>query len=592
MVATLLLLLLLAAAAWVGVRGWLAKGELEAAQNQISALKKQALAFDTDGAQSTLDQIAEHTSTAVSLTDDLVWRAAEIVPFLGTNLGAVRELAAVTDETIDGVARPLLSVAAAVDPEALTPKDGAIDLAPFAAAAEPVAEADANLQTTLARAQAIPEEGTLGLVQAARTKIVGMLSELAPMLSSLDAVIPLAPAAMGADGPRYYALMFQNPAEPRALGGAALSFTRVELNQGKMTLMETVAASTGSFSRYSEPVIPIPDGAETVYLNGDLGMFISEASARPSISTAGQIVTEMWKRQFGQDLDGVISIDPVALSYVLRATGPITTTDGDELDENTLVPLLLNGIYLRYAQYPPKAANLMHDAVYAQVVSAVFGALTAGPLDAKKFMGALAQGWEERRILFWDAHPDEQERLADVVSNGELPVTDAATVRAGLYVADSVGSKLSFYLRQSANLSQGQCFGDGRTYYRAELNLSNTLDATVAQGLPFHITGEWKLVGTQPGVNRLTVRLYAPPGADILGATVDGQSVALEDLHDADYPVGKTVVEVQPGGRLALVYYFSLDGDSARDFDAMITPLVTPTKVTTTELDCASVPAP
>ena len=48
----------------------------------------------------------------------------------------------------------------------------------------------------------------------------------------------------------------------------------------------------------------------------------------------------------------------------------------------------------------------------------------------------------------------------------------------------------------------------------------------------------------------------------------------------------------KPGGRLSLVYYFSLDGDADRDFQAQITPLVTPTKVTTKALDCSSVPRP
>ncbi|MGP3535442.1 DUF4012 domain-containing protein [Microbacterium sp. RD1] len=581
---------LVAAVSWVGIRGLMAKNDLEGAQSQIGALKKQALAFDVQGAQSTLDAIAAHTSRAAGLTDDPVWRAAEFFPFLGPNLTAVRELAAVTDETIDGVVRPLLSVVSVIDPASLQPKDGAIDLAPFVAAAEPVARAHASMQRVVTRAEAIPDGDTLGPVRDARAQIVGMLTEISPLLAAMDKLVPLLPTAMGAEGPRYYALMFQNPAEPRALGGAALSFTLIEVDNGKLNLKETVAASTGSFSKYPESVIPIPDGAEVVYPSGEFGTFIAEASARPSFTTAGEMVTETWKRQFGQDLDGVLSIDPIALGYVLRATGPIKIGKGDILDENSLVPLLLNGVYLRYADYSPRAANARHDALYARVVSAVFGALTGGDLDAKKLMAALAQGWEERRVLFWSAHPEEQTQIADLGLNGEMPATDDSTVRAGLYLQDSIGSKLSFYLRQSLTLSHGQCFDDGRTYYRVALDLTNTLDAAVAPGLPFHITGEWARVGAGVGVNRMTIRLYAPPGARIVGATVDGAPIALEDMHDTDYPVGKTVVEVQPGGRLSLAYYFSLDGDASRDFEAQVTPLVTPTKVSTADLACGSVP--
>lgn len=388
-----------AAVAWIGVRALLAKSELEAAQDQFGTLKKQALAFDAKGAAATLDEVAGHTSRADTFTWDPIWRLAEFVPLVGPNLTAVRELAGVTNQTIDGVVRPLMSVASVIDPKSLQPKDGAIDVAPFVAAAEPVAAANASLTDVLARAEAIPSD-TVGPVRDARTKILDLLTEVAPMLSSANAIVPLLPTAMGADGPRYYALMFQNSAEPRALGGAALSFTLIELDNGKLTLKETVAASTGAFSHYPESVIPIPDGAEVVYPSGEFATFIPEASARPSFTTAGEIVTEMWKRQFGQQLDGVISIDPIALSYVLRATGPINMGKGDVLDENSLVPLLLNGVYLRYGDLPPKKANAEHDALYAKIVAAVFGALTGGDLDAKKLMSALAQGWDERRILF------------------------------------------------------------------------------------------------------------------------------------------------------------------------------------------------
>lgn len=586
-----LLLIVVGSAAWIGVRGYLAKEELQTAQNQIGALKKQALAFDIDAAQHTLDEIAGHTSSAAALTSDPVWRIGELIPFAGPNLVAVRELAAVTDDTIDEVARPLISVASTIDPASFQPKDGAIDLAPFMTAADPVAQANAALKEILVRADAVPEDGTLALIADARTKVVTMLGDMAPMLSTLDTVVPLLPSTMGADGPRYYALMFQNPAEPRALGGAALSFTLVELDNGKISLKETLPASTGAFSKYGSSVIPIPDGAEVVYPNGEFGTFIVEASARPSFTTAGEMVSETWKRQFGQELDGVLSIDPVALSYVLRATGPIETPDGDTLDQDSLVPLLLNGVYLRYAAYPPKEANAMHDAVYAQIVSSVFTALTSGALDPQQLMGALAQGWDERRILFWSAHPEEEQRLAATGLNGEMPTTDEATVRAGLYLQDSVGSKLSFYLRQAVTLSHGQCSGDERSYYRVELDLTNTIDPVVAPELPFHITGEWEREGLAPGINRMTIRLYAPPGSKIIGATVDGAPISLDEMHDTDYPVGKTLIAVDPGSRASLVYYFSLDGDAARGFEAQVTPLVTPTKVSTAPLDCGTIPA-
>lgn len=573
---------------WIGIRGFQAKGELESVQTAVTTLRDQVSSLDVGQMQRAAEEASSHANAAVSLTSDPIWRIAEYVPFLGANLTAVREVAEIGQITTDRVVRPLISVAVAVDPSSFAPKDGAIDLAPFANAAEPIGQATAALSAATTLAHDIPSAGVIGPVADARAKVIDLLSKVQPPLSTLNTVVPLLPQVMGADGPRLYAVMFQNPAEPRALGGAALSFTLIEVDHGKISIKETLPASTGAFTKYSEPVIPIPDGAQDVYPDGGLGIFIAEATARPSFTTAGQMVAATWQREFGESLDGVLSIDPIALSYVLRATGPIPLATGDVLDETNLVPMLLNGIYLRYAADEPKVANAHHDAFFAEVVSAVFARITSGNLDAARLVRVLAEGWDQRRILFWSAHSDVESALSIVGLNGEMPVTDDKAVRAGLYLQDSVGSKLSFYLRQGVTLSHATC-SDGRTYYRVQLTLRNTMDPAAARTLPFHITGEWAIVGTKPGVNRLTVRLYAPPGSTITGASVDGAAVELPTLHDETYPVGKTVVEVAPGERINLDYVFALDGDASRSFDAQITPLVQPTPVDTVPLECAAV---
>lgn len=538
--------------------------------------------------EASVTSIAEHTSQARSLTGDPIWRAAEFIPFLGGNLTAVREIAEVIDDTADQVVAPLVEVSGSIDPSSFAPKDGAIDLSPLTAATEPVNKANDSMQAILERARAIPEGGTIAPIEGARAELVGMLEEYAGPLSTLDGTLPLLPGVLGAEGPRTYILMFQNPAEPRALGGSALSFSALQLDQGKISIGQSVAASTGAFRSYAESVIPIPDGAEAVYPNGEFGTFIAEASARPSFTTAAQIVKEMWFRQFGQEIDGVISIDPVALGYMLRATGPITTSGGESLDSDNLVGMLLNWVYLHYASYPKNAANAMHDLFYADVVSSVFSRLTSGPLDASQLVGALAQGWNERRILFWSANAGVEEQLAAIGLNGELPVTDEATVRAGLYFQDSVGSKLSYYLRQKVQLSEGTCSEDGTRTFRVQAELTNTIDGAAATTMPFHITGEWAKEGLYPGLNRLTMRLYAPPGSTITGAAVDGAPIQLDAMHDTDYPVGKTRIEVAPGATVTLTYEFTMPPGGQDGFEVQLTPLVSPTAVETTPLDCAA----
>ena len=68
------------ALAWVGVRGWLAKGELEAAAATAADLQKQVVAGATADAGDTAERLVGHTREASGLTGDPIWRLADAHP--------------------------------------------------------------------------------------------------------------------------------------------------------------------------------------------------------------------------------------------------------------------------------------------------------------------------------------------------------------------------------------------------------------------------------------------------------------------------------------------------------------------------------
>ena len=105
------------------------------------------------------------------------------------------------------------------------------------------------------------------------------------------------------------------------------------------------------------------------------------------------------------------------------------------------------------------------------------------------------------------------------------------------------------------------------------------------------IVGQWELEGLRAGVQRMIVMLYAPPGSQIVGASLNGQPVALESLHDTDYPVGKLVVSVAPGATVSMSYDLIAAEAGEKALEAQITPMVNATFVDEQPLDCATVPA-
>lgn len=384
--------------------------------------------------------------------------------------------------------------------------------------------------------------------------------------------------------------MFQNPAESRALGGTALSFAVVKVDQGRIELSDTMPAGFGTFNKYSESVIPIPDGAGDVYPGGSFGTYIPNVTLRPSFTTAAETTQEMWKRQFGYAVDGVISIDPVALGYILRSTDPITLSSGDILTSESLVPLLLNTVYLRYNSGDAVEDNLAQDLIYGEAVGATFTRLTSGALNPKVLVAALMQGWEERRVLYWSANESESAQLTTLGRNGEIPISDAKTDRVGVYFQDNVGSKLNFYLHQNVHLATAECRDDGRQNHRVTVDLTSSVPAEV-DSLPPAVVGAWEREDLEPGVQRMIVMLYAPPGSQIVGTSVNGQPMAIKELHDTHYPVGQIVVSVEPGGTATLVYDLVSGDAGAKALEAQVTPMVNATPVDQTVLDCSTVPA-
>ena len=57
----------------------------------------------------------------------------------------------------------------------------------------------------------------------------------------------------------------------------------------------------------------------------------------------------MWEQQSGTTVDGVIAIDPVALSFILGAVGPVTMPDGETVTKDNVVELTESTAYTRFA---------------------------------------------------------------------------------------------------------------------------------------------------------------------------------------------------------------------------------------------------
>jgi len=342
---------------------------------------------------------------------------------------------------------------------------------------------------------------------------------------------------MGADGPREYLVLFQNNAELRATGGIPGAVALLHVEGGKLSLVQQ--ASSSDFPRADAPVLPLP--AETAGLYGDItGQYIQDVNLTPQFPLTAQLAREMWKRQFGTSVDGVLSMDPVALSYLMTATGPITLPTGDVLTSENVVPLLLSEAYARYSD------PVQQDLFFAGTASGVFSAVASGALDPQALVAALARAGDERRVYLWSADPTEQARIAETSLAGELPTSTSTAPKFGVYLNDGTGAKMDYYLGVDFGVGQAVCRQDGRSTYVVEVTLRNDAPADAATTLPTYVTGGG-VFGVAPGLISTNLAVYAPSEGVFMEAAVDGQPAGVQTATDSGHAVVQLQTTLSPG---------------------------------------------
>jgi hypothetical protein len=538
--------LLMASVVWVGVRALMAKDELERAIPLAQDVESRLVEGDAAAAGNTARQLTEHANSAASLTGDPVWRAVEALPVVGVNLTVVRELAQTVKVIANEAVLPLTVAAGEIAVDGFKPIDGAIALQPLIDAQPSVSAANAALIKAQTSLLAVRVSDALPPVRAAASQLEEALTNAARSVDAVDRAVRILPAMLGVSGPREYLVLFQNPAELRASGGISGAIALLQTDAGQMQLARQVSSS--EYTHYESPVLELP--LETRGIYGDItGQYIQDVNLTPDFVQSAKLAQEMWRLQFGGDVNGVLSIDPVALSYLLRATGPITLPTGDVLSSENAVQLLLSDVYARYPD------TGLQDAFFAAAAGSVFSAVASGSAEPIALITALAQAGTEHRVLIWNSDDAEQAVLGDTSLAGGLPTGDETNQRFGVYFNDATAAKMGPYLDVQTGIGQATCRRDNRPNYVLDVTLTNTAPADAATSLPNYVTAGGAF-GTAAGNIRTIVYVYAAPGMENLGVTRDGAAVPYRPAHDAKHPLSSLSVELAPGESTVLQFSF------------------------------------
>ena len=526
--------LALLSAGWLAIRCAQARDHLETAAHLVVRLRQQTEEGQTRAAAGTLSQLQEETHSARHTVADPVWRLAVHLPWVGDDLSAVTVVAETVDDVASQGLPPVVAAATDLDPAALAPRGGRVDLRAIESAAPRVMAADAVMIGARDRLAAVDRSGLLPPVASAVRQLDGELGDAARGTAVAARAAALLPPMLGRDGPRTYLVVFQNLAEVRATGGEFGAFAVVRTDGGTIRMVDQGTAS-GDLGTFERPVLPLDPAARALYTDR-LGTFPADVNFSPHFPTAAALIREMYRRRSGQTVDGVLAVDPVALSYLLRATGPVPVPQGGMITSGSAARVLLAETYAK------ARSNEEKDRFFAGTARAVFAAAMTGKVDPRRAMTALATAAGERRVLLWSAHAEEQRRLSGTVLEGALPADDKARPVVGVFLNDGTGAKLDYYLRQSVRLTAGRCHAD----HRRELRVLVTLRSDApASGLPRYVLGLG--LGGSPGTIRTNVLVFSPTGGAIVAARVDGAAMPIGTGIERGRAVGVVPVDLRPG---------------------------------------------
>ena len=531
-----------APAAWAMVR---ARSPLELGAARVQAGIQREQAGDGAGARQDFALAVASFSAARNRLHGFGVVAGRMVPVVAVNLRAATTVASVGLD----ISRSGQDLAASTDVQTLRMRQGQVPLDTLTRLTPTLESLTRKLTKASGQVHRLPR--TL-LVPPIRRGVGSLDSKLATAVQrirqSADAATML-PSILGADGSRRYLLVMQNNAESRATGGFIGNFGELIAQSGHLSLGRfdriqaldaplgtdrTVPAPADYLARYS-PFYPFD-----VWQNVNLS---------PDFPTVGSIIASLYPQSGGTPVDGVIAVDPVALSDLLRLTGPIHVEGWPtEINADNVVQVTLQGAYDALTSEDTRAAFL------GNVAMAAFAAATQGdignPVELLHTLGPAVTG---HHIQIYLTNPAEEAFATRLGAAGA--VVPSATDRILVTTQNAAANKVDYYLQRSV-----------------DYDLSVSPPADLQGGVSAKVTGllTVKLTNNAPssghdvgalgpyepgfvaGENRLFVSVYTRLA--VRSSTLNGSPLPVQEGTELGQNVYSAYVDLPPGATRTLTF--------------------------------------
>jgi len=454
--------------------------------DRLDAVREELTATELlrGGGRSELAAAHRDFEEAHDRADSIVLAPWSVIPLASGNVRSAERLTASASRVADVAERAAAETADLLE---ATPTTGAERLALLARMEEITGKASRQLR----RIDLGPDFFLVQPLGDARQRFLDRLDQLRDALRGAEELA--AGARQLLQGPRRYLVLAANNAEMRAGSGMLLSVGVATFADGSFSIEELRPT----------PEFNLPPGAVTLpaeleQLWGWLhpGQEWRNLATTPRFDVTAPLAADMWQAATGEQVDGVLAVDAVALRALLAAQGPIDVAGGTLTADNILSFLLVDQ-YVGVDVADPQAGR--RDLLGA-VAGAAIDTLDTRGWQSADLVGELGGAGRGRHVLAWARDPVEQEAWAAGGVDGALHVDSLA-----VSLLNVGGNKLDQFVHVDARLAMGEV-DDGGHVATVTLRIRN--DAPT--GLPAYVAGPHPSTDLAEGEYQAIVAVNTP----------------------------------------------------------------------------------
>jgi hypothetical protein len=523
---------------WAGWTAWSAASDLKEVERSARLLRQELEQGDAAGARRALEDYQDRAGSAESRTDGPTWWTLEQVPVFGDDAEAVATVSAVLDDLGEDGLPQLVDAAELVTARSFNPTSHRFPLETIESVGEPARQSEQAFEDAAQTLTGVDATALEGPVATRFEELRTIVLAARATLGSAYRAAELMPTLLGSEEERGLLLVFQNNAELRSLGGLAGSMSLISADRGEVRIVRQ--EGTSKYGAVARPPVPLTRG-EIDAFGPTLGQWLINASMSPDVPRAAVLAGTRWRQEVGGRVDAVFFVDPVAVSYLLTATGPVEVPGYGTVSSADVVAKVENQIYL--AEPDREAQEDYQNAV----AEAVFDAFADGRGDPVDVIRTLATAVAEGRIRMHSFDEAEQREVAGTEIAGEVVAGEPGSI--GIYVNDALESKMTYYLDYRTDVVARSCSGYGQEVV-GSIRLTNTAppDADLPPTVSGIVPSARFYDEVEPGQQRVAVFVMGPRGGRIDELALDERKFdPVATTEYAGRPVAQVVTVIDPG---------------------------------------------